>query len=253
VLSKDVLVSQPDLPTTRNRLLRALPPAEFQILWPQLDHVEVGKGEVLVREGEPLEFAYFPEGGLSSNLATTRDGRQIEVGCFGFEGLVSVASVLGSDRAPHEIVVQVGGPWLRIRVGALREAIQNSPVLRDLLLRYVHIFMLTISRTALSNGTYSIEERLARWLLMSHDRLEGDDLPLTHEFLSLMLGVQRSSVTLAVQAVEGYGMIRARRALITMRDRGRLLELAGGSYGVAESEYERLIGPFRDKAPAYAP
>jgi hypothetical protein len=93
---------------------------------------------------------------------------------------------------------------------------------------------------------------LARWLLMSHDRLEGDDLPLTHEFLSLMLGAQRSSVTLAVQAVEGYGMIRANRGLLTIRDRDKLLELAGGGYGVAEAEYDRLIGAFRGKAPPHA-
>ena len=206
---------------------------------------------MLIRAGDTLEFAYFPESGLSSNLATTSEGRKVEVGCFGFEGMISVATALGADRAPHEVMVQVGGPWLRIRVEALREAIQNSPVLRDLLQRYVHTFMLTLSRSALSNAAYLIEERLARWLLMSHDRLEGDVLPLTHEFLALMLGAQRSSVTLAVQDVEGYGMIRANRGLITIRDRGRLLELAGGSYGVAEAEYERLIGPFRDKAPPH--
>jgi CRP-like cAMP-binding protein len=237
-------------PDTRNRLLRALPPAELEQLWPRFDRVEVRKGDVLVRRGAPLGFAYFPEEGLSSNLATTSDGRRIEVGCFGFEGMVSVASVLGADRAPHEIMVQAGGPWLRISVESLQNAMRASAILRDLLMRYVHAFMLTLSQTALANGSYMVEERLARWLLMCHDRLEGDDLPLTHEFLSLMLGVQRTSVTLAVQALEGQQMIRAKRGLITIRDRERLCALAGDSYGPAEAEYERLIGPFRGEAAA---
>ncbi|ACL57955.1 Crp/Fnr family transcriptional regulator [Methylobacterium nodulans] len=239
------------MPDTRNRLLRALPPSELEQLWPRFDRVEVRKREVLVRRGAPLVFAYFPEGGLSSNLATTSDGRRIEVGCFGFEGMVSIAAALGSDRAPHEIMVQVGGPWLRISVENLQRAIQISPTLRVLLMRYAHIFTLTLSHTALANGSYSVEERLARWILMCHDRLQGDDLPLTHEFLSLMLGVQRTTVTLAIQALEGQRMIRAKRGLITVLDREQLCRLAGDSYGVAEAEYERLIGPFRDKAPQH--
>jgi CRP-like cAMP-binding protein len=237
---------------TRNRLLQALPPGELDEFLPQFERVDVRKGEVLVTVGQPLEFAYFPEGGLSSNLAVRNDGRRIEAACFGYEAMVSTATVLGSDRAPHEILVQTGGPWLRIRVEALRDAIQRSPALHDLLLRYTHTLIMTLSQTALSNGTFTIEERLARWILMAHDRLEGDALSLTHDFLALMLGTTRSSVTLAVQAVEGYGAIRAQRTLITVRDRGMLLDLAGSSYGPAEAEYERLIGPFRHQPPLHS-
>jgi CRP-like cAMP-binding protein len=237
---------------TKNRLLQALSPGELDELLPQFERVDVHKGDVLVTVGQTLEFAYFPEGGLSSNLAVKNNGRRVEVGCFGYEAMVSTATVLKSDRSPHEILVQVGGPWLRIGVGTLRNAARNSPALHDLLLRYTHVLIMTLSQTALSNGTFTIEERLARWLLMAHDRLEGDELPLTHDFLALMLGSQRASVTLAVQALEGYGAIRAQRALITVRDRGMLLDLAGSSYGPAEAEYERLIGPFRDKPPPHA-
>ncbi|GEP07053.1 Crp/Fnr family transcriptional regulator [Methylobacterium oxalidis] len=238
--------------TTRNRLLQALPPGELDQLLPQCERVDVEKGAVLASIGNPLEFAYFPEGGLSSNLMVTSEGRRIEVGCFGFDGMVSTATVLGSKRTPHEILVQVGGPWLRIKVGALRSAIQTSPTCHDLLLRYAHIQMMSVSQTAMSNAANTIEERLARWILMAHDRLEGDELPLTHDFLAIMLAAQRSSVTLAVQAVEGYGAIRAQRALIIVRDRGMLYDLAGKSYGPAEAEYERLIGPFRDKPPPHS-
>lgn len=233
--------------TTRNRLLQALPPGELDELLPQFERVDVRKGEVLVTVGQPLEFAYFPEGGLSSNLAAKSDGRKVEVGCFGYEGMVSTATALGSDRAPHEILVQVGAPWLRIKAEALCSAMKRSPALHDLLLRYTHVLVMTLSQTALSNGIFTIEERLARWILMAHDRLEGDALSLTHDFLALMVGTTRSGVTLATQALEGYGAIHAKRGLITVRRRDMLCDLAGSSYGPAEAEYERLIGPFRDK------
>lgn len=234
--------------STRNRLLQVLPPGELDRLLPHCERVDVHKGEVLIHQGQPLEFAYFPEGGLSSNLAVTSDGRKIEVGCFGFEGMVSAATVLGSDRASHDILVQVGGPWLRMRTDALKDAIQASSALQGVLLRYVQFQLLTLSHSALANGAYRIRERLARWLLMAHDRLEGDDLALTHEFLSLMLGVQRSGVTLAIQEVEGLGMIRATRGHLRVLDRAGLLALAGDSYGFPEAEYERLIGLFRGEA-----
>ena len=237
--------------TTRNRLLQALSSDDLGRLLPHLERVDVHKGEVLIHQGQVLEFAYFPEGGLSSNLAVTSDGRKIEVGCFGFEGMVSTATVLGSDRASHDILVQVGAPWLRMRTDALKEAIQASPALQAVLLRYVQIQILTLSHSALANGAYVMRERLARWLLMAHDRLEGDDLALTHDFLSLMLGVQRSGLTLAIQELEGLGMIRAKRALIQVVDREKLRAMAGDSYGFPEAEYERLIGPFRGEAPPH--
>jgi CRP-like cAMP-binding protein len=240
-----------DVTTTRNLLLQALPPSELERLLPQFERVEFHKGDVLMSIGEPTEFAYFPEGGLSSNLLVSGEGRRIEVGCFGFEGMVSSATVLASDRSPHEVQVEVGGPWLRIRAEALRSAIQSSPALLDLLIRYAHTATMTVSQTAMSNGLNSIEERLARWVLMAHDRLEGDEVPLTHDFLAIMLATQRSSVTLAMQALEGYGAIRAKRARIIVRDRDMLCDLAGQSYGPAEAEYERLIGPFRDKPPPH--
>jgi CRP-like cAMP-binding protein len=112
------------------------------------------------------------------------------------------------------------------------------------LLGYVEAFQVQVAHTALSHGSYTLEERLARWLLMCHDRLDGDDLPLVHEFLSLMLGVQRSGVTLALHMLEAGDMIRAKRGLITITDRGKLEDVAGGSYGVPEAEYRRLIGAF---------
>ncbi|PIK73970.1 cyclic nucleotide-binding protein, partial [Methylobacterium frigidaeris] len=152
---------------------------------------------------------------------------------------------LGADRTPHETEIQVAGTWLRIEAERLREAMRQSPVLTSLLMRYVQVFLLILSQTALSNGSYTVEERLARWLLLAHDRLDGDELPLTHEFLSPMLGVQRATVTLATHTLEGEGMIWAKRGRIIVRDRTKLETAAGETYGIAEREYERLIGPFR--------
>ena len=235
--------------TTRNRLLQALAPDDLARFLPQLERVDVRKGNVLIRQRELLKFAYFPEGGLSSSLTTTSDGRKIEVGCFGFEGMVSTATLLGSNQASDDILVQIGAPWLRIKTEALIESCKSSPALHELLLRFVQIQILTLSRSVLANGAYKLRERLARWLLMVHDRVEGDDLPLTHEFLSLMLAVRRAGVTLAIQEVESLGLIRAKRALLTVVDREGLIELAGDSYGIPEAEYERLIGPFRGKHP----
>lgn len=237
--------------TTRNRLLQALPPGELDRLLPQFERVEVHKGDILMSMGGPIEFAYFPEGGLSSNLMVTSEGRRIAVGCFGFEGMASCATVLTSDRSPHEVQVEVGGPWLRIRIEALRNAIQSSPALLDLLMQYAHVLDMTLSQTAMSNGINTAEERLARWLLMAHDRLEGDEIPLTHDFLAIMLATQRTTVTLAMQVLEGYGAILAKRARIIVKNRGMLRDLAGNSYGPAEAEYERLIGQFRDKPPPH--
>lgn len=232
----------------RNRLLLALPPADLGLLLPHLDPVPLHKGAVVMRPDEPIEYAYFPEGGLASVVCSAGEGRRAEVGLFGFEGMVSTASVLGADRTPLETFLQVEGTWLRIGTETLTRAMRQSPALQSVLMRYVQAFLLTLSQTALANGAYKIEERLARWLLMCHDRLDGDDLPLTHEFLSLMLAVHRPGVTTAVHVLEGARAIRARRGVITVLDRGKLEEAAGGIYGAAEAEYERLIGPFRPHA-----
>jgi CRP-like cAMP-binding protein len=246
-------VPLPNRTLVRNRLLRALPPDVYGLVQPRFETVQVRKGDVVVPPGEPFAFAYFPESGLSSVISHTNGARRVEVGAFGFEGMTSTALVLGTDSTPHETLVQVGGTWLRIGADALRQAMKESPPLHNLLMRYVQFFLLTVSQTALANGTHRTEERLARWLLMAHDRLEGDDVPLTHEFLSLMLGVHRPGVTIAIHLLEGARMIKARRGLITVLDRGKLQEAAGDAYGIAETEYERLIGPFRDKPAARDP
>jgi CRP-like cAMP-binding protein len=224
-----------------NRLLRTLSPEDFGLLQPHLSPIDLKRGDVLIEPNTPIEHVHFPEVGIASIVAVTTDSRRIEVGIYGRDGMSGTAVLLGSNQTPHENFYQVAGSALRMPSAQLRLAIRQSSTLHGLLLRYVQAFQIQTAYTALSNGGYSIEERLARWLLMCHDRIDGDELPLTHEFLGMMLGVRRSSVTLALQMLEGANVIRARRGHTTIVNREKLEEIAGDSYGPPETEYARLV------------
>jgi CRP-like cAMP-binding protein len=234
----------PDLTqsSVHNRLLAKLCPEAFALLQPYLEPVTLNRGDVLITPHQPIEHVYFLEAGITSIIANTAGGRRIEIGLTGRDGLAGTPVLLGVDSTPHETFMQIAGSGLRIETQKLREAIQQSSSLHALLLRYVQAFTIQTSHTALSNGSHKIEERLARWLLMCHDRLDGDDLPLKHEFIALMLGVRRAGVTEALNILEKRGIIQASRGNIVIVDRARLEETAGDSYGVPEAEYHRLIG-----------
>lgn len=227
--------------TVRNRLLRALSPSDFALLQPHLTTVETELRQTLVTPDEPIHRLFFPEIGYGSVVADGLPGKS-EIGIVGREGLIGATPVLlGADRTPHHVFVQAPGEMLAIEAAALMAACNGSASLRGLLLLYIQTQIVQLGRTAYSNATYRIEVRLARWLLMCHDRTEGDELIITHEFLALMLGIRRSSATLAVQEIEGDGMIRAKRGRVIIRDRASLIALADGSYGAPEAEYARLI------------
>ena len=150
---------------------------------------------------------------------------------------------MGDDRSPHSTYVQVAGAGQRISADDLRSVMQASLSLRDTLLRFAQAFMIQATHTALSNGSAKLEERLGRWLLMAHDRMDGDKLPLIQEFLALMLGVRRPGVTVAMQSLEARGVIEHSRGVITVIDRKGLEKIANASYGVPEAEYKRLMRP----------
>lgn len=236
----------------RNRLLRTLSSDDLALLRPRLRRLELAAREVLVPCGAELERIYFVETGLVSVImqgGTTR----LEVGMIGPEGFVGASTViLGSRTSPYEHTVQIGGWALAIDLPDLHAAMERSESLRRHLFRFVQAELFQARQTAFVNASFGIETRLARWLLMCHDRVEGDELLLTHEVLALMLGAQRSGVTLAVQSLEGAGYIRARRGRITITDRDRLRAAAGGSYGPAEAAYRCLMegGPEGDRPEA---
>ena len=225
-----------------NHVLQALSVQDFSVLQPQLEPVFLPVGLHLVEPDMPIEHVYFLEQGIASVLAVTPQGRRIEVGIIGHEGLTGTPVLLGADRTPHECFIQTAGEGLRIRANDLRRAMAASPSLQQHLLRFAHAFMIQMGQTALSNASHVLEQRLARWLLMCHDRVDGDKLSTTHEFLSLMLGVRRAGVTVALQALEDRGLIATKRGQVTVLDRATLEEVAGDSYGVSEAEYARLIG-----------
>jgi CRP-like cAMP-binding protein len=230
-------------PSVRNLLLSRLSPEDFSLLQPHLEPLTLDRGDVLVTPNEPIEHVTFLEAGVTSVVANTDGGRRIEIGLTGRDGLAGTPVLLGVDRTPHETFMQVAGSGLRIRVQDLRRVIEQSPSVLAHLLRYVQVFTIQTSHIALSNGSHKIEERLARWLLMCHDRLDGDDLPLTHEFIAIMLAVRRAGVTEALNILERQGIIRAKRGNIVVLKRKKLEQVAGDSYGIPEAEYRRLIGP----------
>jgi len=213
-----------------NRILSRLSRQEFALLEPHLEAVDLPVRKTLEARRKRIDQVYFIESGFASVVANGTNKPSIEVGIIGREGMTGLAIVMGHDRAQHDTYMQVAGHGLRISAAKLREADERSMILHRAMLRYAHAFLLQTTTTALANGRSKIEERAARWLLMADDRIDGDDLPLTHEFLSLMLGTHRPGVTIALQALEKAGLITTRRSHITIIDRKGLEKSSNGTY-----------------------
>jgi CRP-like cAMP-binding protein len=233
----------PDQSTLNNRLLTALSPQDFALLAPLLEPVDLFRDYVLAIPNTPIRDVYFIESGMVSVVAEKADGRSIEVGVYGRDGMGPSTVLLGSDQTPHHQYMQIGGTVLKLSTSDFLAVVERSATIRQLMLRFIHVFMTQTAQSALVNGSSIIEERLARWVLMCRDRLDIDEFPITHDFLSMMLGVRRSSVTDAIHLLEGDALIKATRGNIRILDRARLERAAGASYGVPEAEFRRLIGP----------
>jgi CRP-like cAMP-binding protein len=242
-------MSPPSQSYTRNCLLDLMSADDFALLQPHLQRVKMQPKYCLSQANQIIEHVFFLEGGVGSIVATQEGGNEIEVGLFGREGMSGSSVLLGVDSTPHRSFIQVDGSTaLRMGADKLRGAMAQSVSLQAFLFRYVQVLSIQAAQTAACNAHYTLPERLARWLLMCHDRVDGDEISLTHEFMAMMLAVRRSGVTMTLHMLEGTGAIGARRGLIKVTDRERLVELAGDSYGVAEVEYRRLIGPFGKSA-----
>ena len=226
----------------RNRLLARLSQADRARISPHLTLVPLSQRTPLVTPGEPIERCYFFESGVASVISTTADGKQVEIGIIGREGMVDVATVMGGETSPLEVFMQLPGEAFVISTAEVTAMADESREFRRLLLGFAHSFLIQVSLTALATITLNIEDRLARWLLMTCDRLEIDSFPVTHEFLSLMLGVRRAGVTDAVGSLQAAGFIAASRGQITILDRKGLEKRAGDSYGIPEANYRDLVG-----------
>jgi CRP-like cAMP-binding protein len=227
----------------RNGLLSRFPPDVFERLVLNLELVDLPRRFRFTQPNEIPEFCYFPETGLGSIVAPSPEGQAAEIGIFGRDGMTPVAVILRSGSDPYSTFMQVGGNGYRIPSNDLMAAMDGNAAVNTLLGRYAQAHAVQTAYTALSNSVHQIDERLARWILMSHDRTDGDEIPLTHDFLSVMLAVRRPSVTTSLRVLEGNRFIRSERGLVRVRNRAALEAFAHDAYGVPEREYERLIGP----------
>src|SRR5216683_5606077 len=226
-----------------NRLLAHLPQEDKERLSQFLEPVVLGYKLPLYDADQRIEFVYFIESGVGSLVCTMADGRAAEVGTVGNEGLVGLPVLLGDDRAPSSMYVQVPGRGLRMRARIFREQLEQSQPMRAVMLHYTHVFFNQVAQTAACAHFHSLEQRCCRWLLMTHDRvLPSDTFLLTHEFLAMMLGVRRAGVSVAAGALQRAGLIRYHRGRITILDREGLEERACECYAVAKAEFDRLLG-----------
>jgi CRP-like cAMP-binding protein len=225
----------------RNRLLQRISLEDWGLIGPNLEAIVLKERQVLEVPHKPITHAYFLESGVASVVAVDNEDHRIEVGVIGYEGVTGVSLIMGDDRAQHSTYVQIPGHGYRLPQEGFSAAIGQSESLRALMLKSAQGFMIQTAQTALANGRAKLEQRLARWLLMAHDRMTGDAVPLTHEFLAVMLGVRRAGVTVAIHGFERRGLVTTRRGQLTLVNRAGIEQVAGSFYGTPEVELKRLF------------
>jgi CRP-like cAMP-binding protein len=218
------------VPAKGNRVLSQLSQADSALLQPHLEPVDLPLLKTLETSSNRIDTVYFLDHGFASVVANGPGKRDIEIGIIGREGMTGLAVVLGQDRARHTSYMQMAGAGQAISAARLRQAMAHSASLHQSFLHCAHAFLIQTSETAIANGRSKTEERLARWLLMADDRIDGRELPLTHALLAIMLGVQRPNVSAAVKALERKGLVRAGLRVITILDRRGLVAAANGAY-----------------------
>jgi CRP-like cAMP-binding protein len=231
---------KPNRNTPGNRLLAALPPEEAEALRPHLEQVPLVFREDLYDKNRPIEHVYFVNSGVVSMVAPMKEGMPVEIATVGPEGMVGVPVFLGAKKMPSRAFVQVPGEAVRIGSDAFRSVIATCPVLNRLLLRYTLALMNQMAQSAACNRAHSIEERCARWLLMTQDRVNSRTFPLTQEFLAQMLGVRRPTVSVAAGMLANAGLISYVRGQITILDHAGLERAACECYRVIADEFARM-------------
>lgn len=225
-----------------NRLLGLLPATDYKRLHPHLERIPLTYRQSLYRARQPLRYVYFIETGVGSLVNTMANGEAAEVGTIGNEGIVGLPLLLGDDRAPTSVYVQVPGIGLRMAAGTFAGELKRSSSMRGVMLRYAHALFNQVAQSAACNHFHSIEQRCSRWMLMTHDRMAADEFLLTQEFLAMMLGVQRTGVSIAAGALQRRGLIRYRRGVVSILDRRGLKKRACECYGLSKREFDRLLG-----------
>ena len=227
-------------PQSENHILSSLPPEDYRRLAPHIERHEATRGQVLYPQEYHMDYGYFPLNSMVSLVSRTADGESVEVGIVGHEGFAGVSLLLGVDKSPFEQMVQIPDGAVRVRTEVLREEFRRGGAFQTLALRYVQSLLLQTSQVAACNRLHTLSERLARWLLMCEDRVRRPDLPLTQEFISLMLGVRRPGVTEAAIILQAQGLIDYRRGSVRIRDRAELVESACDCYRIVKEELDRV-------------
>lgn len=224
----------------RNLLLAALPDRDLSLLAPHLKEVPLAQGVVLQEQGERIDQVYFPHDGIVSLLAVMQQGNAIETATIGYEGAVGALSGLGPRRSHTRAVVQVEGSCSRIAAARFRKAAEESGAIRNIIVHYGEMLLIQVQQTAACNALHGVEERLSRWLLQARDRVDGNTILLTHEFLSQMLGVRRPTVTVVARMLQDAGLIRYHRGHIEILDRPGLEARACECYAVIRQQINRV-------------
>jgi CRP-like cAMP-binding protein len=224
-----------------NRILAHLPAADYQRLVRLLRPVPLKPKQAIYQVGQAMEYIYFPTSGIVSAMTVMKDGRAIEVATIGNEGMTGLTAFMGGETSSYEVMVQIPGDALRMKLSDFHDATRREGSLRDVLVRYNAAFAVQVSYSVACNGLHKVEQRCCRWLLMTQDRVGSNVLPLTHEFLAIMLGVRRASITEVLRPLQINGVVRNRRANIEILDRSRLEQLSCECYQAVVAEYERLL------------
>lgn len=221
--------------SVKNRILLTIPEDEFMSLRPFLEQVEMPQYKIFYDQGEKISHAYFPNEGMVSLVVLVHDGRSVEVGITGSEGIVGAPLAFGFESAPMRAIMQIKGKGLRVPSSTLEETFERSPNLKSLIERYVMMQQLQVAQLAACNRLHDMDQRLARWLLMCQDRIDSENLPLTHEFLAQMLGSGRPTVTIAAGVLERAGLIENTRGSLKILNRKRLEDAACECYRVIQN------------------
>lgn len=224
-----------------NHLLAALPDAEWQRWLPQLESVDMPLGEVLYESGNTLSHVYFPTTSIVSLLYVMENGASAEIAVVGNEGIVGISLFMGGGSTPSRAVVQSAGRGLRLAAQMMKDEFDKNGLVLQLLLRYTQALITQMAQTAVCNRHHSLDEQLCRWLLLSLDRLQGNDLVMTQELIANMLGVRREGVTQAALNLQDAGLIRYARGRISVLDRLGLENRTCECYAVVKKEYDRLL------------
>jgi CRP-like cAMP-binding protein len=224
-----------------NLLLNSLPPNELAALAPHLREVELPQGAILQEQGEPIEHVHFPSGGIISLLAVMRQGEAIEIATIGREGAVGSLAGFGPRRSHTRDVVQVAGTAMRIAASRFRAAAEDSAAIREIIVRYGEVLLIQVQQTAACNALHDVEARLSRWLLQARDRVGTNTIRLTHEFLSQMLGVRRTTVTVVANELQESGLIRYHRGEIEITDAAGLRARACECYDAIRRQIDQIV------------